>query len=253
MRALHVPGEPGGSVSIDAVPRAWTVLCDFDGTISLHDLTDSLLARFARPGWQALEEEWRSGRIGSRECMAGQIALLECSREEFDAHVGEVRIDAGFKAFATALRDEGIPLRIVSDGLDHAIRTVLMRHGISGVPVAASHLMQTGERRWRLEFPHARDACRSDGATCKCAFAATPPRQPEPAVLMIGDGASDFCAAGRADLVFARGELLAHCAERGLPHHAVADFGEALQIWNRLRPARREHEIDDKEFAHGHR
>ncbi len=229
------------------------VLCDFDGTISPHDVTDSLLERFARPGWKALEEEWRAGRIGSRRCMAGQIELLDCSRDELDAHVAEVEIDAGFKAFATALRDEGVPLRIVSDGLDHAIRTVLMRHGVSGLPIAASHLVQAGERRWRLEFPHARDACASAGATCKCAFAYAPPGLPAPAVLMIGDGASDFCAAARADLSFARGELLARCVERGLPHHAVADFGEALRLWNRLRLGRRVLTLDDKEFAHGRR
>ncbi len=237
----------------ERLPPAWTVLCDFDGTISLHDLTDSLLARFARPGWQAIEEEWRAGRIGSRQCMAGQIALLDCSREELEAFVAEAEIDPGFKAFAAALREEGVPLRIVSDGLDHAIRSVLIRHGISGVPVAASHLVQVAERRWQLAFPHGREVCASAGATCKCAFAEAPPGRPAPAVLMIGDGASDFCAATRADLTFARGELLDHCIARGLPHHAVADFGEALRLWNLLRPVRRDDTIDDKEFAHGRR
>ncbi len=236
---------------IERLPPAWTVLCDFDGTISLHDLTDALLARFARPGWQSLEEDWRAGRISSRQCMAGQIALLDCGREELEAFVAEAEIDAGFKAFVAALREEGVPLRIVSDGLDHAIRSVLMRHGISGVPVAASHLVQAGERSWRLEFPQARDDCASAGATCKCAFAEAPQGMPAPAVLMIGDGASDFCAAARADLTFARGELLAHCVERGLPHHAVADFGEAMRLWNLLRSARRAETIDDKELAHG--
>ena len=238
---------------IERLAPAWTVLCDFDGTISLHDLTDALLARFARPGWQSLEENWRAGRIGSRECMAGQIALLDCSREELEVFVAETGIDAGFKAFAASLREEGVPLRIVSDGLDHAIRSVLMRHGISGVPIAASHLVQTGERSWRLDFPQAREDCASAGATCKCAFAGAPPGLPSPSVLMIGDGASDFCAAARADLTFARGELLAHCAERGLPHYAVADFGEALRIWNDLRLGRRRATIDDKEVAHGRR
>jgi len=238
---------------IERLPPAWTVLCDFDGTISLHDLTDALLDRFARPGWQSLEEDWRAGRIGSRQCMAGQIALLDCSREELESFVGEAEIDPGFKAFAAALRVEGVPLRIVSDGLDHAIRSVLMRHGISGVPVAASHLVQLAERRWQLAFPHGRDDCASAGATCKCAFAEAALGRPAPAVLMIGDGASDFCAAARADLTFARGELLAHCAERGLPHHAVADFGEALRLWNSLRNDRRGDTTHDKEFAHGRR
>lgn len=229
------------------------MLCDFDGTISLDDVTDSLLERFARPGWQALEEEWRACRISSSQCMAGQIELLDCTRDELDAHFAEVEIDAGFKAFALALRDEGVPLRIVSDGLDHAIRTVLMRHGISGLPIAASHLVQSGERRWRLEFTHARHACTSASATCKCAFADAPAGLPAPAVLMIGDGVSDFCAAARADLTFARGELLARCVERDLPHHAVADFGEALRLWNRLRLGRGDHHINDKGFSHGRR
>lgn len=236
---------------IQCLPPVWTVLCDFDGTISLHDLTDSLLERFARPGWRELEDEWRAGRIGSRQCMAGQIELLDCSRDELEAHVAEVEIDAGFKAFATALRDEGVPLRIVSDGLDLAIRAVLMRHGISGLPIAASHLVQAGERRWRLEFPNARDACTSGGAICKCSFADVSPGLPTSALLMIGDGASDFCAATRADLTFARGELLAHCVKHGLPHHDVSDFGEALRLWRRL--GRRDPILDDKEFAHGRR
>src|SRR5580765_7417688 len=54
----------------------WTILCDFDGTIALDDTTDTLLERFARPGWQVLEADWRQGRIGSHDCMAGQVALL---------------------------------------------------------------------------------------------------------------------------------------------------------------------------------
>ena len=34
----------------------WTILCDFDGTVSVEDITDSLLERFARPGWQTIEQ-----------------------------------------------------------------------------------------------------------------------------------------------------------------------------------------------------
>src|SRR4051812_17596784 len=56
---------------LPSVPAAadWTVLCDFDGTISLRDVTDSLLERFGRPGWRELEQAWERGEIGSRECM----------------------------------------------------------------------------------------------------------------------------------------------------------------------------------------
>src|SRR6185312_8913179 len=48
----------------------WTVLCDFDGTIAVDDVTDSLLLRFGRPGWEMLEAAWRDGRIDARACMS---------------------------------------------------------------------------------------------------------------------------------------------------------------------------------------
>ena len=73
--------------------RSWTVLCDFDGTLALEDVTDSLLLRFGRPGWEALEADWLAGRIGSRECMARQVALLECTRAELCEHLSQVAID----------------------------------------------------------------------------------------------------------------------------------------------------------------
>src|SRR5690348_13466895 len=65
----------------------WTILCDFDGTISVEDVIDSLLDRFGRPGWEVLEQDWRAGRIGSRECMSGQVDLLHMTRAELDSHL----------------------------------------------------------------------------------------------------------------------------------------------------------------------
>ncbi|HOV58995.1 MAG TPA: hypothetical protein PLN91_14045, partial [Rhodanobacteraceae bacterium] len=65
--------------------RRWTILCDFDGTISHDDATDVLLERHARTGWQALEADWKANRIGSRACMAGQVALLDAAAGTLDA------------------------------------------------------------------------------------------------------------------------------------------------------------------------
>ena len=50
----------------------WRVFCDFDGTIALEDVTDSILERFALDGWQDIELQRKNGRIGSRECMANR-------------------------------------------------------------------------------------------------------------------------------------------------------------------------------------
>src|SRR5258708_24791411 len=65
------------------------VQSDFDGTISLLDVTDTLLNRFGKPGWQELEDAWERGEIGSRECMKGQVALLDMDEAELRARSEE--------------------------------------------------------------------------------------------------------------------------------------------------------------------
>jgi 2-hydroxy-3-keto-5-methylthiopentenyl-1-phosphate phosphatase len=209
----------------------WAVVCDFDGTVSEQDVTDSLLLRFARPGWQELEAQWQAGRIGSRACMAGQVALLDCTKEELDAHVAELAIDPDFSAFVEAVDAEGASLTIASDGFGEVIAARLARAGLAHLPVCASRLVQTGARRWALEFPHARAGCTSGNATCKCACVRDGAAGP---ALLVGDGASDFCAATRADLTFAKSRLLDRCALLGVPHRPIRNFADALVAWRDL-------------------
>lgn len=213
--------------------HAWTLLCDFDGTISHDDATDLLLERFARPGWEALEAEWKAGLIGSRACMAGQIALLDVDDAALDACIDGLRLDLHFPPFVQAARRAGHEVLVVSDGVDRCIRRSLARLELSDLPVFSNRLEGQGPRDWRLAFPHADEACRRASGTCKCAIAeATLPRRP---TLLIGDGSSDFCVAGEADLVFAKGRLIDYCRSHGIHHHPIADFADALPLLAELQ------------------
>lgn len=205
----------------------WSVLCDFDGTITLDDVTDALLARLGRPGWKQLEHDWGAGRIGSRECMAGQIALLDARREDIDAVIDAVEIDPHFHAFVLAVHAAGIPLTIISDGIDYAIERTLARHGLSPLPTLANHLCQVNDDGWSLQFPHAMPGCTS--GHCKCSSVDTS-RSAGHSILLIGDGQSDICAAGRVDFVFAKDGLLEHCRSQGLPHQAISGFADAILL-----------------------
>lgn len=205
----------------------WNILCDFDGTISVEDVTDSLLDRFASPQWQVLERDWRAGKIGSAECMAGQVALLDASREELDAHLAGLRIDPAFPEFVEAVAALGCTLRVVSDGLDHAIRAILARYQLDHLPVLANRLVQSGARRWRLETPFADPHCRVGSGHCKCASAVREHNRRHH-VLLIGDGASDFCAASEADFVFAKHRLIEHCRHADIPHVSIVGFADAI-------------------------
>lgn len=205
----------------------WVVQCDFDGTISLEDVTDTLLQRFGRPGWQALEDAWVRGEIGSRECMKGQVALLDMSASELHAHLDGMAIDLHFTAFVAAARRLGIPVQVVSDGLDLAIHHILARHGLDDLPVFANRLLPLGGRGWQLQSPHADGRCVRASGNCKCARAAAEQARLRK-LLYVGDGSSDFCVSGRADIVLAKASLIGHCQAHGIEHRPFEHFGQAL-------------------------
>lgn len=209
----------------------WTILCDFDGTIALEDVIDSLIERYGLPGCETLERDWRDGRIGSRKCMRGQVALLDMSPEQLDSHLARCQIDPAFPAFVETARARNIPLRVVSDGLDYAIHAILQRHRLDDLPVSANHLRPVARRRWELHAPFRSARCHSGTCKCACArLAGAGGRR----TLLIGDGASDYCAAGEVDFVFAKHRLIAHCADRGIPHRAIDGFHDVLALLPRL-------------------
>ena len=241
---------------IDLLPihARWLVQSDFDGTISVLDVTDTLLTRFGRPGWQALEAQWERGDIGSRECMKGQVALLDMSEAELRAHLDTIEIDPGFAGFVETARTHGIDVQVVSDGIDVAIRHVLARHGLGDLTVFANRLVQTGERAWRLDSPWASAACQRASGNCKCERLAeqrdqhheyaiagkqinaisTPYSNKSCRLLYVGDSTSDFCVSHKADFVLAKYKLIAHCEQHGIAHAAFETFTQAASLLDKV-------------------
>lgn len=209
------------------------ILCDFDGTISERDVTDVLLQRFGQSGCAELEAAWEAGEIGSRQCMSRQIALLDASQSELDDCLREVAIDPHFKRFCETAAAAKAVVHIVSDGLDYAIRAILQRHDLGSIPVFANRLVQTGERRWRLDFPYAAPDCEKRSGHCKCRHLARY-RQAVRGVLYVGDGASDYCVSQHADLVLAKGNLIRYCDQAGISYRPVMGFADVLRLWKVL-------------------
>jgi 2-hydroxy-3-keto-5-methylthiopentenyl-1-phosphate phosphatase len=223
-----MPDSPPLRVSPLQAAADWLVICDFDGTIAHVDVTDGVLGRFALPEWEDIEAEWKAGRIGSRECMKRQVDLLRVSRGALDTYLDTVEIDPAFPAFVADCQARGLEVVVISDGIDYSIRRILGRYGLDHLLRASNRLVQLGEDRYALEFPDANPKCSAGSGTCKCRssnrMASGRPR------LLIGDGTSDFCLAGEADLVFAKHKLLQRCIERALPHRACPDFTAARRL-----------------------
>ena len=208
------------------MPSKVRIFVDFDGTVSLEDTTDVILERFADPDWRKIEAEWLAGHIGSRECLARQIDLVRASPGDLDTVVEDVPLDPHFPELVALCRAHGVPLTVVSDGLDRMITKMLARAGVD-VPVLANHLEWRGNNRWRLAFPHLNGGCRSEAGNCKCAALT---KEPGTLRILIGDGRSDFCAAESADLVVAKGALAEHCQRNDLSYIVFGNFAGATTL-----------------------
>lgn len=218
-------------MSLAAAPLRFFL--DFDGTIASVDVVDALLERHAPQEWRRIEAEWQAGRIGSRECLSRQIALVRVGREEFSRFLGGIGVDPGFPAFARRARELGVPVAVVSDGFDLAICAVLAAafrgdpETLASIPVHCNRLVHDGNR---LEAAFAGDGdCGHGCANCKPAVIRRLLREDERAVF-VGDGLSDRFAAVVSHLTFAKSKLLDHCRERGIPHEPYAGFDD-VRAW----------------------
>lgn len=218
--------------------RAPLLFLDFDGTISERDAIDAMLEAFADPRWLAIEEQWKAGRIGSRQCLRAQISLVRAAPRDVNAMLDSIKVDEGFGVLLETCAKARVPVQVVSDGFDYCIRRILSNANqqvarlISGVPIFSSHLKPSGER-WRAEFPYFAESCAHGCATCK------------PEVMQqlggsqsfhifVGDGLSDRYAALSADLVFAKKGLAKFCREQSiayLPYESLREVAAYLDAW----------------------
>lgn len=205
------------------------IICDFDGTIALGDVTDSLLERFADASWKDVEAQWLAGKIGSRDCMARQVALIEADHERLNRYLDTIGVDPSFPSFVDKCsKFQDINLLVVSDGIDYVIKRILGNSALSGLRVKANSLVALPENRYRLEFPHSKPDCNVHAGTCKCAIAQMHGGKAWQAnsTLLIGDGLSDICLASHAEFVFAKDRLLDHCRQNSIPHLPFATFAD---------------------------
>jgi 2,3-diketo-5-methylthio-1-phosphopentane phosphatase len=201
------------------------VLLDFDGTVTVKDTVDAILERFAEPAWRDVEEDWKDGKIGSRECLAKQTALIRATPKEIDSLIDEIEIDPGFDEFMQTCNRLNVGVTIVSDGYRRSIERVLNRAGRE-LPSRSGVLEYRGRRRWKLTSPVSRADCSSGSNTCKCMVAG----EANVPTILIGDGRSDFCVANEVDFVLAKGALARYCAENKIDHRSFVDIAGAAKL-----------------------
>ena len=217
------------------VPLA--LLIDYDGTVSLTDVTDMVMTEHAPSIWEEAAARYDAGLMGSRRLMAWEVDYIDADPAALLATAAAQPHDPGFVPLVRRAQSAGIPVEIVSDGFGFFIRPALEALGVGELPViTASTTFPEG--RVAIDFPNGHPRCFVCG-TCKRARVLAH-RAAGRRVCFIGDGESDRYAAGYSDIVFAKRSLERICLEAGWPFQRWTAFSEidrwlagTLAAWER--------------------
>jgi 2,3-diketo-5-methylthio-1-phosphopentane phosphatase len=221
---------PRAGNAVCPIDSGWRVFFDFDNTLTRFDVLDDVIQRFAVDSrWMQLEEDWQAGKIGSRECLRGQLGCLRVSKKDLLDYLATIQIDPYLPELLTFLRARAVNPVIVSDSFSVLIRHILDSNGTNHMKIYANHV-RFEKDRLIPEFRYAgrRKGC-SKCAHCKRHHIQKAARRVN---VYIGDGLSDLCAARRADLVFAKARLLECLRKEERPCVPFQDLGD---VYNYLK------------------
>ena len=204
------------------------MLCDFDDSAADCNAAQLLLAEFGGPGADAVQQAYRGGSLTFRDYQEKMFNTVAAPVETLKAFARDnVTLRPGLSEAIAATRKRGGEFVIASAGIDFYIEPVLAANGLADVPVlsvtGAPDTANGATMTFNYDYPPAQEHCR-DWAVCKCEPMEIA-RTRGDHVIFIGDGLrSDACAAEKADTVFARSRLLAHCIAEGIEAIEFDDF-----------------------------
>lgn len=211
-----LPGEP---------PLA--ILVDYDGTVALTDVSDTVMAAHVPGIWEAQAAAYEAGQMGSRRLMELEMALIDAPAAALLATAAAQPHDDGFVPFVRRAQAARIPVEVVSDGFGFFIEPALQALGVGELPVITARTTFDG-RRASIAFPNGHPTCLVCG-TCK-RNRVLAHQAAGRAVVFIGDGGSDRYAAGYSDVVWAKRSLVRICLEAGWEFRRWTDFQE-IDAW----------------------
>jgi len=220
------PGRCKVASNIGAGQAPVSFLIDYDGTIAITDVSNTILARHARgTEWRERDLLYEAGLIGSRDLLAWDVTLIPDDEALLFRTATEQVLDTTFRAFVKAARRWGASIEVVSDGLGWYVRSALRRLRVGDLPVAtAAMTFGTGTGHPAISFPAGHPACFVCG-TCKRERVREHHRRGN-VVVFIGDGMSDRYGAAHAEVIFAKQQLARLCDEEGWPYVPWKTFAE---------------------------
>lgn len=197
----------------------WAAVLDFDGTITTEDVADAILRRFGGVQDREIRSSYHPGVITEAWVAEKFLRVTAPVRELKSFILRFARPRPGFLDFARFCSEKGVPLEVVSGGLDLYVDLLLERWGLGHLPRFRASARRTSAG-WRVRYPFL-----DGGGLDAFKRARVRLHRRRGRVVFAGDGTSDLAASRAADLVFARGALLRFRRAEGLPSEPLTTFG----------------------------
>jgi 2,3-diketo-5-methylthio-1-phosphopentane phosphatase len=192
-------------------PKKCIVFFDFDNTIATCDVFDNMLLLFSKDDrWVELEKRWRSGKIGSKTCLEGQLRGMDLNKKSLDAYLPKIKLDPYFKLLYKFLSAKKIKTLVLSDNYDYILNRVLKINGINKLKVYANKLSFV-KNKIITDYPYKAKDCQL------CAHCKTEnllEKSPQNyTIIYVGNDKADACPAKHAQVIFAKDHFLRHLKE----------------------------------------
>ncbi|MGM7636640.1 2-hydroxy-3-keto-5-methylthiopentenyl-1-phosphate phosphatase [Bacillus sp. Hm123] len=212
------------------------IFCDFDGTVTKKDNIASIMARFAPPECERLKNEILAQKISIQEGVGQMFVLLPSSLQQdiIDFVLETAEIREGFADFVRYAKQQGIPLYIVSGGIDFFVKPMLESFdSIAGVYCNEADFR--GEVI-QIQWPHrCDDQCPNQNCGCCKPTIIRQLANADVHTIVIGDSVTDLQAAKVADTVIARDYLSEKCTALSIPFQSFETFYDCIEVLENLQ------------------
>ncbi len=216
--------------------------CDFDGTVTVQDVTDTLLNELGPEDWTDIGEKYLAGEITHAEMNAAFAKMMPREKKDIYRVLDEkIEKRKGFDSFVDRLTVEGHALVIISGGWNTYITRVLRHLSLdiisdfsdferydfrSGcIPVVANDIeYDATQDDWNVQLTWSDRSCRLT-SPCKEQFLLNKKGKFNKTVV-VGNSESDICMSSVADVVYATGSLPRLLRERDIDFQKFTTFDE---------------------------
>ncbi len=204
------------------------VLSDFDGTVTLNDTFENVLARFGKGEWRTVDDQYVRGEITLEECVRQQGGMVQVPSSEILSYLdGVTKFRPNFDKLIEFCMTNHFPLVIVSAGLDFVIKHFLTREKFQDkveLVAASAKCTPTGIK---FEWPK----LRSDRSMNLKDDMVRYYKRRADRVAYVGDGRWDLHALRNADrrFVIRNSKLAELCLEQEIQATRIIDFQEVVK------------------------